>query len=225
MRLAGAAYTLSPMRIAFFGGRACYAHSRGGEGVAPEGAVPRWYRPPTFESSFLFLRVARPTDSRLRTRPRRSEGRRILGCPLLSATGHGTVRAQSCGSGPRPAGASARVGPARGASGHQAGLPLGTHSETSPVVLFAHPFSIPPYDVRVLLMYTPVPVADPVPGEVQDDQSHTPEPTAIDGEEVVERIPGHAKKEEAAGGVQLGPGVPEKREIVDSVVEARGHIW
>ena len=26
-------------------------------------------------------------------------------------------------------------------------------------------------------------------------------------------------------GEGLGPGVPEKREIVDSVVEARGHIW
>ena len=64
---------LSPMRIAF-GGRPFYAHSRGVEGVAPEGAVPRWYRPPAFESSFLFLPVARPTDSRLRTRPRRSEG-------------------------------------------------------------------------------------------------------------------------------------------------------
>ena len=82
MRIAGAAHTLSPMRIAFggppfyahsrggegvyahspmritFGGRPFYAHSRGVEGVAPEGAVPRWYRPPTFESSFLFLRVA-----------------------------------------------------------------------------------------------------------------------------------------------------------------------
>ena len=92
-------------------------------------------------------------------------------------------------------------------------------------MLLAQPFSIPSYDVRVLLMCTPAPVADPVPGEVQDDQSHTPEPISIDGEEVSERIPGHAKKEEAAGGVQLGPGVPEKREIVDSVVEARGHIW
>ena len=61
-------------------------------------------------------------------------------------------------------------------------------------------------------MCTPAPVADPVPGEVQDDQSHTPEPTAIDGEEVVERIPSHGKKEEAAGGVQLGPGVPETRD-------------
>ena len=61
------AYALSLMRIAF-GGRSFYAHSRGVEGVAPEGAVPRWYRPPTFESSFLFLRVARPTDSRLLTR-------------------------------------------------------------------------------------------------------------------------------------------------------------
>ena len=99
MRIAGAAYTLSPMRIAFFEGRPCYAHSRGGEGVAPEGAVPRWYRPPTFESSFLFLRVARPPGSRLRTRPRRSEGRRILGCPLLSAPGDETGRAQSFGSG------------------------------------------------------------------------------------------------------------------------------
>ena len=91
-------------------------------------------------------------------------------------------------------------------------------------MLLAQPFSIPSYDVRVLIMYTPASIADPVPGEVQDDQSHTPEPTAIDGEEVVERIPGHAKKQEAAGGVQLGPGVPEKREIVDSVVEARGHM-
>ena len=87
MRIAGAAYTLSPMRIAFFGGRPFYAHSWGVEGVAPEGAVPRWYRPPTFESSFLFLRVARPPDSRLLTRPRRPEGRRILGCLLLSAPG------------------------------------------------------------------------------------------------------------------------------------------
>ena len=26
-------------------------------------------------------------------------------------------------------------------------------------------------------------------------------------------------------GEGLGPGVPEKREIVDSVVDARGHIW
>ena len=91
------------MRIAFRG-HPFYAHSRGVEGVAPEGAIPRWYRPPTFESSFLFLRVARPTDSRLRTRPRRSEGRRILGCPLLSAPGDGTGRPQSFGSGSSPAG-------------------------------------------------------------------------------------------------------------------------
>ena len=87
MRIAGAAYTLSPMRIAFFGGRPFYAHSRGVEGVALEGAIPSWYRPPTFESSFPFLPVARPTDSRLLTRPRRSEGRRILGCLLFSAPG------------------------------------------------------------------------------------------------------------------------------------------
>ena len=86
MRIAGAAYTLSPMRIAF-GGRPFYAHSRGVEGVAPEGAVPRWYRPPTFESSFLLLRFVKPTDSSLRSRPRRSEGRRSLGCLLLSAPG------------------------------------------------------------------------------------------------------------------------------------------
>ena len=56
------------MRIAFYG-RPFYAHSRSVERVATEGAVARWYRLPTFESSFLFLR---PTDSRLRTRPRRS---------------------------------------------------------------------------------------------------------------------------------------------------------
>ena len=40
MRIAGSArgvYTLCPMRIAF-GGRPVYAHSRGVEGVAPEGA-------------------------------------------------------------------------------------------------------------------------------------------------------------------------------------------
>ena len=91
------------MRIAF-GGRPFYAHSRGVEGVAPEGAIARWYRPPTFESSFLCLRVARPTDSRLRTRPQRSEGRRILGCPLLSAPGDGTRRPQSFGLGSSPAG-------------------------------------------------------------------------------------------------------------------------
>ena len=67
MRIGARFYALSPMRIAF-GGRPFYAHSRGVEGVAPEGAVPRWYRPPTFESSFLCLRVARPpTDSRPRT--------------------------------------------------------------------------------------------------------------------------------------------------------------
>ena len=74
------------------------------KGGASEGAVPRWYRPPTFESSFLFLPVARPPDSRPRTRPRRSEGRRLLGCPLLSSPGDGTGRAQSCGSGSSPAG-------------------------------------------------------------------------------------------------------------------------
>ena len=71
-------YALSPMRIAF-GGRPFYAHSRDGEGVALEGTVPRWYRPPTFGSSFLFLRVARPTDSRLRKHPRRAGGPGILG--------------------------------------------------------------------------------------------------------------------------------------------------
>ena len=92
-------------------------------------------------------------------------------------------------------------------------------------MLLAQPVSIPSYDVRVLVMCTPAPVAEPVPGEVQDDQSHTPEPIAIDGEEVSERIPGNEKEGETAGGVQLGPGVPEKREIVDSVVEARGHMW
>ena len=74
-------------------------------------------------------------------------------------------------------------------------------------------------------MYTRVPVADPVPGEVQDDQSHNPEPTAIDGEEVSERIPVHEKKEETVGFVQRGPGVREKRKIGDSVVEARDHMW
>ena len=106
MPIAGAAkgvYAHSPMRIAFEG-RPFYAHRRGVEGVAPEGAIPRWYRPPTFESFFLFLRVARPTDSKLRTRPRRSEGRRILGRPLLSVQGDGTGRPQSFGSGSSPAG-------------------------------------------------------------------------------------------------------------------------
>ena len=88
-----------------------------------------WYRPPTFASSFLFLRVGRPTDSRLRTRPRRSEGRRILGCPLLSAPGDGTSRPQSCGSGSSTAGTSARVVSDRGASGHQAGFRFAVSDE------------------------------------------------------------------------------------------------
>ena len=127
MRIAGAArgvYALSPMRIAF-GGRPFYAHSRGVEGVAPEGAVPRWYRPPTFESSFLFLPAARPTDSRPRTRPRRSEGRRILGCPLLSAPGDGTGR-------PGRRRGSVRI------EEHLATRPdSGLHPATSPVVLLA----------------------------------------------------------------------------------------
>ena len=115
MRIAGAAYTLSPMRIAFIEGRPFYAHSRGVEGVAPEGAVPRWYRPPTFESSFLLLRVAKPTDSRLLTRPRRSEGRRILGCLLLSAPGGWD----------KPASELRLRFQSQSASGHQTSFPLG----------------------------------------------------------------------------------------------------
>ena len=91
------------VRIAF-AGRPFYAHSRGVEGVAPEGAISRWDRAPTFESSFLCLRVTRPTDSRPRTRPRRSEGRRLLGCPLLSSPGDGTGRPQRFGSGSSLAG-------------------------------------------------------------------------------------------------------------------------
>ena len=60
MRIGARFYALSPMRIAF-GGRPFYAHSRGVEGVAPEGAVPRWFWPPTFESAAFVLLGRRPT--------------------------------------------------------------------------------------------------------------------------------------------------------------------
>ena len=80
------------MRIAFRGGPVLCAWPglrRGweGEGEAPEGGVPRWYRAPAFVSSFLFLPAARPTDSRPRTRPRRAGGRRILGDPVSRPRG------------------------------------------------------------------------------------------------------------------------------------------
>ena len=87
-------------------------------------------------------------------------------------------------------------------------------------MLLAQPLSL---GVRGEIIHTLAPGADPVPGDVQAGQGRTPEPHAVDGEEVSERIPGHQKEGEAAGGVQLGPGVPEKGEIVDFVVEARGN--
>ena len=68
MRIAGAAYTRNPMRIAF-GGRPFYAHSRGVEGVAPkeqyQGGIGR--RPLSRPSS-SFLLLGRPTPGRGRVR-------------------------------------------------------------------------------------------------------------------------------------------------------------
>ena len=43
------------------GGRPIYAHGWGVAGVAPEGAVPRWFWPPTFESAAFVLLGRRPT--------------------------------------------------------------------------------------------------------------------------------------------------------------------
>ena len=120
----------SAMRIAFRG-RPFYAHSQGVEGVAPEGAGSRWYRPPTFGSSFLCLPVARPTDSSLgfgRVRGARKVDAFSVAFFSLPR-GDGTSRPQSFGSGFSPAGSKARVGPDRGASGHQASFPLGTQRQ------------------------------------------------------------------------------------------------
>ena len=41
------------------GGRRIYAHGRGVAGVAPEGAGPRRFWPPTFEASIIFVLLGR----------------------------------------------------------------------------------------------------------------------------------------------------------------------
>ena len=50
------------MRLAYahsVGGRRIYAHGRGVAGVAPEGAGPRRFWPPTFEASTMFVLLGR----------------------------------------------------------------------------------------------------------------------------------------------------------------------
>ena len=62
LRMAGAAR--GAMRLAYahsVGGRPIYAHGRGVAGVAPEGAGPRRFWPPTFEASAFVLLGRRPT--------------------------------------------------------------------------------------------------------------------------------------------------------------------